>query len=156
MTENPNINKSSQFLYDKHPPGVRKLFSKILAPQCGRTLTQCLLRLTLVGVFEDEEVVSGGISGDPVLKLLSLCGFGVHQLNGLFLDVQPLQHKSHTVNFTNKQVVNKNLPLAYSDIIVTIIYFFNLFFFTRNFVHQLDVVDASLLELLQSSFGLFL
>lgn len=114
MTENLNINKSLQFLYDKHPPGVLKPFSKVLAPQCERTLTQCLLRLTLVGVFEDEEVVSGGISGDPVLKLLSLCGFGVHQLNGLFLYVQPLQHKSHTDNFTNKLILN--LPLAYSDI----------------------------------------
>lgn len=105
INENLNINKSLQFLYDSQPPGVLKLFSKILAPQWERTLTQCLLRLTLVGVFEDEEVVSGGISGDPVLELLGLCGFGVHQLNGLFLYIQPLQRKSHPQNFTSKLLI---------------------------------------------------
>lgn len=58
-------------------------------------LTQCLLQLTLVGMFEDEEVVSGGICGNPVGKLLGLCRFGVNQLNGLFLHIQPLRHNMH-------------------------------------------------------------
>lgn len=60
--------------------------------QLTERLTQRLLPLALVGMFEDEEVVSGRIGGNPVGKLVGLCRFGVNQLNGLFLYIQPLQH----------------------------------------------------------------
>lgn len=53
--------------------------------------TQRLLPLPLVGMFEDEEVVSGAIRGDPVGELMGLRRLGVNKLNGLFLYVQPLQ-----------------------------------------------------------------
>lgn len=47
-----------------------------------------------MGVFEDEEVVSGRVCGNPVGKLLRLRGLGVNQLDGLFLYIQPLQHNT--------------------------------------------------------------
>ena len=54
-------------------------------------VTQGLLELVLVGVFEDEEMVSGGVGGNPVGKLSGLCGVGVYQLNRLPLYIQPLE-----------------------------------------------------------------
>lgn len=68
-------------------------------------LTQCLLQLTLVGMLEDEEVVSGWVCGNPVGKLLGLCRFGVNQLNGLFLYIQPLRRNTHKQALFTGQVM---------------------------------------------------
>lgn len=55
-------------------------------------ITESLIPLALVGMFEDKEVVSWGICGNPEGKLVDFCWFGVNQLDGLFLNIQPLQH----------------------------------------------------------------
>lgn len=62
----------------------------VVTLQWAAVLTQCLLQLALVGMFEDEEVISGRIFGNPTGKFLRLCRFGVNQLNGLSVYVQLL------------------------------------------------------------------
>lgn len=73
-----------------------------------------------MGVFEDEEVVSGWICGNPVGKLAGLCMFGVNKLNGLFLYIQPLWHKIHEQAFVIAQVTHNN----FLSILLTLITLF--------------------------------
>ena len=92
-----NLCERSDFLRNGDPTiqetesNSTELFQICAEPRQGAgVLTQGLLELALVGMFEDEEVVSGRIFGNPTGKLLRLCRFGVNQLNGLFLYIQPL------------------------------------------------------------------
>lgn len=55
-------------------------------------LTQSFLLLALMGMFEDEKVVSRWICGNPVGKFVDFCRFSVNQLDGLSVYIQPLQH----------------------------------------------------------------
>ena len=69
-------------------------------------VTQGLLKLVLVGVFEDEEMVSGGVGGNPVGKLSGLRWVGVDQLDRLPLYIQPLQHIQPVT--TSHAILRKN------------------------------------------------
>lgn len=93
-----------------HPPVVSLFIcdDKNIADQLGTNpsqctsdtvLTQSLLLLALMGMFEDEEVVPRRIFGNPEGKLVGLCWFGVNQLNSLLLHIQPLwRHRNKQTN----------------------------------------------------------
>lgn len=96
-----------------HPPVVSLFIcdDRNIADQLGTNpsqctsdtvLTQSLLLLALMGMFEDEEVVPRRIFGNPEGKLVGLCWFGVNQLNSLLLHIQPLwRHRNKQTQCQN-------------------------------------------------------
>lgn len=90
--------------------------------------------VSFVGVFIQEEMISGSVFWNAAGQVTCFCGVGVDQLDRLLLNVQPLESKMA------ERVLG---PVKEGAV---------LWFHT----HQLDVVDAPVGELLQGSLGALL